>query len=140
MIVSSVKRKITGPTIAVDVVRALIAALPDFERDKEHFWAIGMNVRAVIQYVDLVSTGTLNNSLVHPREVFRMAIHRGVCSLIVAHNHPSGECCPSFEDNSVTKRLAKAGEVLGIPIRDHLIVSESESYSFAESSPYSLET
>lgn len=69
-----------------------------------------------------VTRGLVNSSLVHPREVFRLAIATGACSIIVAHNHPSGELTPSSEDRQVTRQLVSAGALLDIPLHDHLII------------------
>lgn len=72
--------------------------------------------------VDLVSVGTVNASLVHPREVFKTAIVLSATSLLVVHNHPSGETEPSEDDLAITRRLREAGDLLGIPLLDHVIL------------------
>ncbi len=74
------------------------------------------------------SRGTLNASMVHPREVFRPAIHLGACSIVIAHNHPSGDPNPSAQDDSVTRRIIEAGKIIGIPCIDHVIIGEGERY------------
>lgn len=79
-----------------------------------------------------VSVGTLTASLVHPREVFREAIRAAAAAVLLVHNHPSGDPTPSAEDRTVTERLASAGELLGIRVVDHLIVSEGGHFSFRE--------
>jgi DNA repair protein RadC len=86
-----------------------------------------------------VSQGTQTASLVHPREVFQIAVREGACAVIVAHNHPSGNPAPSIEDRTITKRLAEAGALLGIKLLDHVIVSDSGFYSFIEGGPECLE-
>ena len=73
---------------------------------------------------EIVAVGTLNSALIHPREVFKLAITRSANSVILVHNHPSGNLEPSNEDREVTRRLAEAGDVLGIKLLDHLIISE----------------
>lgn len=85
-------------------------------------WAIGLNTKNVVQYVELVGLGTLNASLMHPRETYRLAIMRGVSSVILCHNHPSGNAEPSEDDIIVTKRLRDAGDIVGINLLDHVIV------------------
>jgi len=102
------------------------------DRDKEHFWSIGLTTRNRIKYVELVSLGTLNASLVHPRELFRRAIFKAVSSIVVAHNHPSGNDEPSFEDINLTKRLCEAGKIIGIDIVDHVILTPGKHKSFRE--------
>jgi DNA repair protein RadC len=75
--------------------------------------------------VELVSLGTLNASLVHPREVYRRAIKTGAFALIIAHSHPSGDCEPSEDDISLTKRLVEAGSIIGVEILDHVIIGNT---------------
>jgi DNA repair protein RadC len=82
--------------------------------------------------IDEVSVGILNASLVHPREVFKKAILNNSSHVIIAHNHPSGDPIPSEEDITTTKRLVEAGEILGITVQDHMIVTKSNYYSFVE--------
>lgn len=79
-----------------------------------------------------ISRGTLNSSLVHPREVFRMAIAMNAASIILAHNHPSGDTTPSADDRAVTSQLVAAGRLLDIPIHDHIIIGGGHYTSFAE--------
>ena len=99
---------------------------------KEHFLAFYLNSRNQMIRLETVSIGTLSASLVHPREVFAPAIEHTAAALIVAHNHPSGDCSPSPEDKVATRRLKESGELLGIPLLDHLIVSKSGFFSFRE--------
>lgn len=99
---------------------------------KEHFLAYYLNARSQLVYEETVSVGTLSASLVHPREVFSPALAHAAAGLIVAHNHPSGDCTPSPEDCEATSRLRRAGELLGIPVLDHVIVSERGYLSFKE--------
>ena len=82
--------------------------------------------------VTLVSKGTLTASLVHPREVFKVAIAANAQAVIIAHNHPSGDSAPSSEDKEVTRRLIDAGKLLGIPVLDHIVLGDGEYYSFKE--------
>ena len=100
------------------------------DQDKEHFWVFHLDCRNKIKLLELVSLGTLNSSLVHPREVFTRAVGERSAQIIIAHNHPSGELNPSDDDIALTKRLIKAGELLGIELIDHIIVSNSSFVSF----------
>jgi DNA repair protein RadC len=104
------------------VVSSIITAMAEHDRDKEHFYCIGLDVKNRIKYIDLASMGTLTSSLVHPREAFRLAVMKGVANLIFSHNHPSGDPAPSREDITITERLKESGEILGIKILDHVIV------------------
>ena len=79
-----------------------------------------------------ITTGIVNASLVHPREVFKKAISKNATSLILAHNHPSGDPMPSNEDKLITKRLVEAGEIIGIGIIDHIIIGDGSYLSFKE--------
>lgn len=99
----------------------------EIDQNKEHFWVIGLNVKNRVQYADLTSLGTLTMSVVHPREVFRLAISKGVCNIVIAHNHPSGDPEPSFEDRTLTKKLRDAGEIIGIHLLDHVIIGNGGS-------------
>lgn len=101
-------------------------------KDQEHFVVLTLNGAHKVINSHTVSIGTLNRTLIHPREVFKPAIKDNSASIIIAHNHPSGSLEPSKEDLSVTKRLVNAGELMGIKVLDHLIVSELGYYSFIE--------
>ena len=91
-------------------------------RDREVFWSLYLDSRHYVSGAEEVGVGTLNSSLVHPREVYKGAILSNAAGLIVAHNHPSGELDPSKEDLEITERLVSAGELLGIQLLDHLIL------------------
>ena len=112
------------------ILQSILKAESPIDREKEHFWTIGLNTRNVVKYVDLTSLGTLNASLVHPREVFRLAVMKGIASIILGHNHPSGDSEPSEEDIRLTRRLVEAGKILGIEVLDHIIVANSNHLSF----------
>ncbi|MHC1763405.1 MAG: JAB domain-containing protein [Verrucomicrobiia bacterium] len=105
--------------------------LPDNVR--EHFLALFLNGRHDVAAFFVAATGTANTCPVGVRELFQAAIHAGAVSVIVGHNHPSNDANPSPEDRAVTKRLAEAGELLGIPLLDHVIVGSNSFYSFRES-------
>ena len=103
----------------------------EVDQTKEHFWAMGLNTKNKVLYLELISLGTLTEGLVHPREVFKSAILKSVCSLIFCHNHPSGDSQPSGNDITTTQRLKKGGEILGIKILDHIILGKNDVFSFA---------
>lgn len=113
---------------------AKVLAYLDFIRkaDREHFVALYMNARNQVIAVDTISIGTLSASLVHPREVFKGALLFNAAAVVVAHNHPSGDSTPSAEDKSTTSRLVRAGELLGVPLLDHLVVVQESHFSFKE--------
>jgi DNA repair protein RadC len=97
--------------------------------DREAFSVILVGARNQVLRLLVISVGTLTCSLVHPREVFRPAIRHGAVSLILVHNHPSGDPEPSADDLALTKRLVKAGELLGIDVLDHVILAGSNHLS-----------
>ncbi|MDI6710547.1 MAG: DNA repair protein RadC [Thermoanaerobacterales bacterium] len=93
--------------------------------DREHFAALVLNTKNQVLAVERVAVGTLNTTTVHPREVFKCAVRRSAAALILVHNHPSGDPTPSRQDLELTKRLAAAGDVMGISILDHLIIGDN---------------
>ncbi|HOI96883.1 MAG TPA: DNA repair protein RadC [Candidatus Pacearchaeota archaeon] len=97
---------------------------------KEHFAAFYLDTQNKLIERQIISIGTLNASLVHPREVFEPAIALHAASVIVCHNHPSGNADPSSDDLAITKRLAEAGKILGIGLTDHIISTANEFVSF----------
>ena len=99
---------------------------------KETFIVLSLDSKNNIIKEEEVSKGILDSSLVHPREVFKSAIKESAYSIIIVHNHPSGDCTPSQQDMEVTKILMKAGETLDIPVVDHVIIGKDNYYSFKE--------
>ena len=90
---------------------------------REHFLGLYLNTRNRLLARETISVGSLNASILHPREVFEPALRLGAASVVVVHNHPSGETDPSEDDLCITRRLAEAGEILGITLLDHVIVA-----------------
>jgi DNA repair protein RadC len=91
---------------------------------KEHLRVIMLNTKNCVISTEDVSVGSLNASIVHPREVFCEAIRKHAASIIICHNHPSGDPTPSNEDISITKRLKECGKIIGIELLDHLIIGD----------------
>lgn len=108
----------------------LLADLKD--RQKEHFLCLYLNARNQVLHKEVISIGSLSASIVHPREVFHVAIARCAASIILAHNHPSGDVTPSRDDVDLTRRMVEAGRIIGIEILDHIILSESDFLSLKE--------
>ncbi len=102
------------------------------DKAKEHFKLILLNTRNKKIGISTVSIGTLTTSLVHPREVFKDAITHSAASVILAHNHPSGDPEPSEDDLKITKKLVESGKILGIEVIDHIIIGKNNFYSFRE--------
>lgn len=99
---------------------------------KEHFLVFYLDTRNQEIKREIISIGSLNASLVHPREVFEPAVRNIAAHILIAHNHPSGDCTPSDEDIKLTRRLTEAGKILGIEILDHIIVTKNTYLSFKE--------
>ncbi|MBJ6361832.1 DNA repair protein RadC [Paenibacillus sp. GCM10012307] len=121
------QQTIRSPKDAFDLLE------PDFRHStKEHFTCLFLNTKNRLIFKEVISIGSLNSAIVHPREVFRAAIKRCSASLICSHNHPSGDSTPSPEDIELTKRLVSAGEIVGIEVLDHIIIGESSFVSLKE--------
>ena len=112
----------------------VLSSQQPFDRDKEHFIGVGLDSKLKVKFVDVVSLGILNQSLVHPREAFRHAVHHAVSAVAFVHNHPSGDVTPSPEDIRVAQRMISAGKVLGIEVVDNVIVGNgaTEYFSFRD--------
>jgi DNA repair protein RadC len=100
--------------------------------EAEHFYVMLLDTKNRLLGLEVVSVGTLDASIVHPREVFKPSIRRSAAAVILAHNHPSGDPSPSHEDLSITTRLIEAGRILGIEVLDHLIVGDGRYVSLRE--------
>ena len=98
----------------------------------EKFLVMLLNTKNHIIRVQQIAEGSLNSAVVHPREVFAPAIIHHAASLIVTHNHPTGDPQPSFEDKQLTKTLKKTGDIFGIPLQDHIVIGDGYYYSFRE--------
>jgi DNA repair protein RadC len=124
------KEAITNPEQIAKIFQAIQRAENEIDKMKEKCWVVGLNTKNFIIYVELVSMGILNASLVHPREVFRFAIMKGgVSGIILVHNHCSGDTRPSDDDLSLTRRLCDAGKILGIDLHDHIIIADGSGYT-----------
>ena len=102
------------------------------ELKQEHFYCIHLNSKNEIISSKLIAIGTLNSVIIHPREVFKEAIKESAQSIILVHNHPSGDVTPSLQDKEITAKLEKASELVGIDLVDHIIVGKEKWWSFEE--------
>jgi DNA repair protein RadC len=123
------KYKIEHPVHAYHLVKERL----QFEKE-ERFIIILQNAKGYVVGEQTVAIGTLTQVAVHPREVFYLAIRHKAATIIAVHNHPSGDVTPSQSDIELTKRLIEAGKIIGIPVNDHLIISEKEYFSFRQKS------
>ena len=107
--------------------------VPQFgTRPVEQFGVVLLDTKHRLLRTTLLSVGTLDASIVHPREVFRAAANAGAAALVLFHNHPSGDPTPSDDDIALTRRLIQAGELMGIAVLDHVIIAENRFFSFKE--------
>ena len=120
-------RKVSSPDDAKNLFQRFLN-----DMDKEHFVVACLNTKNEVNSIEIVSVGSLNASIVHPREVFKTAILSNAASIIIGHNHPSENVTPSNEDQAITSRLVDAGLLLGIPVVDHIILGGDNIYSFKE--------
>jgi DNA repair protein RadC len=103
------------------------------DADKEHFLLLTLNNKNRVNGFKVVSTGSLTASIVHPREVWRAALHLCAAAVIFVHNHPSGDPTPSQEDQEITRRLKETADVLGIRVLDHVVLGENDRFfSFSD--------
>ena len=115
-----------------DVANSEIAEKELRNSDREKFICIHFSINNKIISYEVVSMGSLTSSIVHPREVFKAAILANAASVLFMHNHPSGNTEPSIDDIEITKRLCKAGSILGINVLDHLIITRNDYLSFRQ--------
>ena len=121
-------RQILSPSDAYEMIKEQLEGV-----DREQFIIACLNTKNEPTNITLVSVGSLNKAIVHPREVFKTAILSNAASIMAFHNHPSGNINPSGEDENITRRLKECGEILGIGLVDHIIVGDNDTYfSFKE--------
>ena len=125
-------RKVDSPELAYAYWQEVIREADWFHENKEHLVVLLLNTRHNIDGHSLISIGTLNESLAHPREIFSPAVAGGAYAFILMHNHPSGDPSPSQADRQLTRRIAEGSEVLGVKMLDHVIAG-AES---ADGEPY----
>ncbi|WP_301108354.1 DNA repair protein RadC [Sporosarcina sp.] len=119
--------KIRSPEDAANYLMTDMSSL-----NQEHFVVLFLNVKNEVLHKQTIFIGSLNSSIVHPREVFREAFKRSAASMIISHNHPSGDTTPSREDIEVTKRLMEAGAIMGIDVLDHIIIGDQKFISLKD--------
>ena len=124
-----VDKKIQCPNDVFNIAQNVIRAN---EYAEENLWLITLDTKNNITGIFTVSTGSLNASIVHPREIFKRAVLQNAASIIICHNHPSGDVTPSQEDINTTKRIYEAGKILGIELLDHIIIGDNKYTSLKE--------
>jgi DNA repair protein RadC len=126
--------RITKPVHIYNAIYPLIE-----DREKENLITINLNSNCNILSIELVGLGTVNECLVHPREIFRKAIMQNATFVAIAHNHPSNNAEPSQEDITATRKLEDAGRLIGIEVLDHVIICDDEFYSIKANKSYKAE-
>ena len=121
-------RQIRSADDAADILAGYLVGV-----DREHFVVLTLDTKHKVTGIHTVSVGSLDATIVHPREVYKPAVLAGASGIIVGHNHPSGDPTPSSEDIAVTKRLKEAGTLLGIDFLDHIIVGDNGRYTSLKS-------
>jgi DNA repair protein RadC len=116
--------RITDPETIYDLLKSYR------NRRQEHFFVVTLNGAHEVIKKHVVTKGLVNRTIVHPREVFYHAVKDFAVAVIVAHNHPSGNCVPSTEDDEITRRLSKAAGILGFHLLDHIIIAKTDYYSY----------
>lgn len=117
------KRKIGSPSDAAEIGRMFIG-----DSDREELIVCCLDTKNQPNAISVVSIGSLNSSIVHPRELFKVAILANAASIIIFHNHPSGDQSPSSEDINITHRLKECGKILGIELTDHIIIGSNNRF------------
>ena len=125
--ISYANRRISKPDEIAEVLRGFLV-----DCDRETLIVCCLNVKNEPTNISIVSIGSLNTSIVHPREVFKTAVMSNAASIIIAHNHPSGDPTPSKEDINITERLKESGNIIGIKLLDHLIIGTDNFISLKE--------
>lgn len=130
-------RRIFAPLLitipAIQTTKDILREVKDIaDKKQEHIMVLYLNARHQLIRKEVVALGNLNSSLIEPKEIFAPAIQTPCAGIIMTHNHPSGDPTPSKEDIIFTKRVQAAGEILGIPLIDHLIITSSKLFSFKE--------
>jgi len=125
-------KSIIGSKDAANVISSILATEDEISRNQEHFYVISLNSRNIIKNIELIGLSTVDSVTITAREVFRRAIIEGASNIIVAHNHPNGNTSPSGADIEVTKTLVEAGALLGVPLVDHIIVTDNNHSSMCD--------
>lgn len=120
-------RQIKSPSDAAEIIKVFIA-----DSDREQLVLIAVDTKNQPTAINIFSIGTLDTALVHPREIFKMAILANASSIIIGHNHPSGIADPSIDDLEITKRVKEAGDIMGINLLDHIIIGDENFVSLKD--------
>jgi DNA repair protein RadC len=126
------KIKILNSDDIFGIMQKILLREDKIDQNREHFWVIGLENNNRILFIELISLGTVNQSLAKPMEVFSLALQKRAVKIILCHNHPSGELKPSEADKDVSDRLIQVGIIVDTEVIDHLIISDKSYLSFAD--------
>jgi DNA repair protein RadC len=129
----SQKVKLSSAMQVYRVMREVLMRERTIDRSKEHFWIVCLAANNKLLLLELISFGSSRATVVEPTDVFSFALQKKAAQVIMVHNHPSGELVPSLRDKQITEKMAAIGAFVKVPVIDHLIISESGYYSFADS-------
>lgn len=125
------KIKILNSDDIYGIMQKILLRESKIDQNREHFWVIGLENNNRILFIELISLGTINATLVEPMEVFSLALQKRAVKIMLCHNHPSGELTPSDNDKNLTDRLIQVGIIVNTHVIDHLIISDKSYLSFA---------
>ena len=126
------KIKILNSDDLYSIMQRILLRESKIDRDREHFWVIGLATNSRLLFIELISMGTVNQTLATPMEVFSFALQKRAVKIILVHNHPSGELKPSEADKNITDRLIQVGIIVDTEVLDHPIISENSYLSFLD--------
>jgi DNA repair protein RadC len=132
------KIRVQGPTSIHRVMRQILLRENEIERQQEHAWIVGLAHNQMIIYIELISLGSLDETIIKPMQVFRLGIMKGAAKIVLVHNHPfpdiqPNELKPSESDNNLTDRMIQVGKIVNVELVDHLIISPDYFYSYQKS-------
>ena len=126
------KIKILNSDDLFGIMQKILLRENKIDQNREHFWVVGLATNNRILFIELISLGTVNQTLAEPMEVFSLALQKRAVKIILCHNHPSGELKPSENDKDITDRLIQVGKIVNTEVVDHLIITENSYLSFVD--------
>ncbi len=132
------KIQLSDPRDVYKIMQQILLRENKIGRNQEHFWAVGLDNQNKILFIELVGLGAVNRVNANPPDVFRTGIYKLAVRMILVHNHPSGNLSPSDEDIDFTDKMFKVGQIIGIEVVDHLIITEESYTSLAEKSIFKI--
>lgn len=124
--------KILNSDDLYEIMQRILLREDKIDRNREHFWVVGLENNNRILFIELISLGTVNRTIAEPMEVFSFALQKRAVRIILVHNHPSGDLIPSDKDKDITDRLIQVGIIVNTEVADHLIISERSYLSFTD--------